>query len=101
MCTRACYIVPILSQINSAHFCHAVSTRYIVILSSYLQLLSFFLILEQKLSVHFVYYKTIMCFLWVLHLVILREEDRSLRRVCENRMLRGIFGSKRAEMIGG
>ena len=62
MCTRACYVVPILSQINSSHFCHTVSSRYIVILSSHLQLLSFLLFLEQKLSVLFFYYKTIMRF---------------------------------------
>jgi len=100
ICTRACYVVPILSQINSFYFCHAVSTRYIVILSSHLQLLSFLLILEQKLSVHFFYYKTIICFLWMLHFVIVREEE-SNQRVCENRVLRGIFGSKRAEVTGG
>jgi len=32
-------------------------------------------------------------FLWMLHFVIVREEEHS-RRVCENRVLRGIFGSE-------
>jgi len=100
MCTRACYVVPILSQINSSHFCHAVSIRYIVILSCHLQLLSFLLILEQKLSVCFFYYKSIMCFLWMLHFVIVREEERS-QRVCEKRVLRGMFESKWAEVTRG
>jgi len=79
MCARACYVVPIMSQINFSHFCYTVSTRYSVILSSHVLLLSFFLILEQKLSVHFFSYKTIMCFLWMLHFVIVREEEHSQR----------------------
>jgi len=36
----------------------------------------------------------------MLHFVIVREEE-SNQRVCENRVLRGIFGSKRAEVTGG
>lgn len=101
MCARTCYVVPVLSQINYAYFCHAVSKRYIVILSSHLQLLSFLLILEQKLSVHFFYYETIMCvFCECYTFVIVREEEHGLR-VCENRVLRGIFGSKREEVTGG
>jgi hypothetical protein len=36
----------------------------------------------------------------MLHFVIIGEEERS-QRVCENRVLRGIFGSKRAEVTGG
>jgi hypothetical protein len=37
----------------------------------------------------------------MLHFVISRGEEHSLRRVCENRVLRGIFGSKRVEGTGG
>jgi hypothetical protein len=36
----------------------------------------------------------------MLHFIIVREEECS-QRVCENRVLRGMFVSKRAEVTGG
>lgn len=95
MYTRACQVVPVLSQVNSAHFHHAVSQRYIVVLSYHWHLLPF-LVLEQKFSMHFFYYETValsvVCGCYTS--VIMREEESRLR-VCENSVLRGIFRPKR------